>query len=249
VPRNRIIKHAIFTNEKVKACSFEARWLFAGLWCFADCQGVIPAVPARIKSQVLPDEGFSNHDILGLLRQLADAGLICPFTSNGDKYFWITGFHEHQKLDHPSHLFPAVPREIITAWQKEPDLFPAEAAETREPSRALAPNKKEKEKKNEKKKESPLCPPRGAPVEKYTRWPDDREVPEEWIEDGEAHLAKHAVNGVNVKLQASLFANHWVNAKGKGAQKRLWHRAWLNWCLGASNFDRGMKQKPKLVFK
>ena len=95
--RSRNIKPGFFKNEQLAELPFEARILFAGLWCLADKEGRLQDRPKRIGVEVFPYEEV-NADILldGLRRQ----GLIVRYTVNETPYIQIVNFSKHQNPHH-----------------------------------------------------------------------------------------------------------------------------------------------------
>lgn len=72
-PRIRSIKPSFFLDEDLAALPFEARLLFAGLWCLADKAGRLEDRPKRIHAMLFPYE--PKVDVNGLLDRLAAAAL------------------------------------------------------------------------------------------------------------------------------------------------------------------------------
>lgn len=98
--RLRTIKPEFWTSEQVMECSPLARLLFIGLWNFADDLGRLPVSAKTIKAQIFPSDGFSSENILGMLKELSDNGLLLVYEVSGKAYLQITGWH-HQRIDKP----------------------------------------------------------------------------------------------------------------------------------------------------
>lgn len=79
---------------------FEARLLFIGLWNFADDAGRIDDEPERIKMQVFPGDQVNINEILGVL-EAARRLELCE-SEDGDRFWQIPHFLDHQKIDHPA---------------------------------------------------------------------------------------------------------------------------------------------------
>jgi len=104
--RARNLKPGFFKNEELADLPFEARLLFAGLWCMADREGRIEDRPRRIKAEVFP---YDDVDIEKLLEQLRTARSIVRYTVEGHDggVIWIPTFKRHQnphKNEKPSEL-------------------------------------------------------------------------------------------------------------------------------------------------
>jgi hypothetical protein len=96
--RTRSLNPGFFKNEYLAELPYEARILFAGLWCMADREGRLEDRPKRIKGEVFP---YDNIDVEPLLITLARVGLICRYEADGGCYLWIPTFLKHQR-PHPN---------------------------------------------------------------------------------------------------------------------------------------------------
>lgn len=112
--RIRSIKPEFWTSEQVAACSPLARLLFVGLWTFADDGGVHPASVRRLKMEVFPADPFDDATIAGLLAELVNAGLVREYDANGERYWFVTGWHRHQRIDKPTFRHPQPPNVTTT---------------------------------------------------------------------------------------------------------------------------------------
>lgn len=112
--RIRSIKPEFWTSEQVAACSPLARLLFVGLWTFADDGGVHPASVRRLKMEVFPADTFDDATIAGLLAELVNAGLVREFDAGGERFWLVTGWHRHQRIDKPTFRHPRPPNLTAT---------------------------------------------------------------------------------------------------------------------------------------
>ena len=92
--RSRYIKPGFFTSEQLAECSFAARILFEGLWCYADRRGRMEDRPKRLKAAIFP---YDNVDIFSLLDELVTNELIVRYEADGKHYIWIPNFLLHQR--------------------------------------------------------------------------------------------------------------------------------------------------------
>ena len=102
--RARNLKPGFFKNEALAELSFEARLLFAGLWCLADREGRLEDRPKRIKAEVFPYDDAVN--VQNLLAELETFGFIHRYNPS-PPCIWIPTFHRHQnphKNEKPSEL-------------------------------------------------------------------------------------------------------------------------------------------------
>lgn len=100
--RIRTIKPEIWTSEQFVECSTNARLLFVGLLNFCDDGGVHVASVKRLKMEVFPGDPFNDKDVSGWIEELLRAGLIGLFESQGQQYWWVTGWDKHQRIDRPN---------------------------------------------------------------------------------------------------------------------------------------------------
>lgn len=95
MPRIRTIKPEFFTDEGLADVSIYARFIYPGLWCFADCEGRLEDRPRFLKSQLLP---YDDADMDALLGELAVAGMIMRYEVDGVRLISIPNFLKHQRL-------------------------------------------------------------------------------------------------------------------------------------------------------
>ena len=113
--RSRILKPEFWSDEKLALVPREARLTFAGLWTCSDDYGVTKGHPAWLKAQLFPyDVALPLEEFGGWLADLERIGVIDPFTADGESFFYIRNFSDHQKVDRPSKMRnPPCPRGIL----------------------------------------------------------------------------------------------------------------------------------------
>jgi hypothetical protein len=113
--RSRILKPEFWSDEKLAQVSREARLTFAGLWTCSDDYGVTKGHPAWLKAQIFPyDTDLTLTQFQQWLSDLELIGVIDPFAADGESFFYIRNFSEHQKVDRPSKMRnPPCPRHIL----------------------------------------------------------------------------------------------------------------------------------------
>ena len=105
--RLRTIKPEFFTSEQIVECSTNARLQFLGILCFSDDGGIHPASVKRLKMEVWPGDQVSEKDVTKYMAELIRVGLVGEFeSSEGDMYWWVTGWSRHQRIDKPTLRFP-----------------------------------------------------------------------------------------------------------------------------------------------
>jgi hypothetical protein len=113
--RIRTIKPEIWSSAQFVECSPTARLLFIGLWNFCDDQGVHPASLSRLKMEVFPGDSVSEKKLAAWVKELRDAKdedgipLVGEFTQDGKRYWFVTGFERHQKVEKPNRKYPSPP--------------------------------------------------------------------------------------------------------------------------------------------
>jgi hypothetical protein len=65
------------------------------------------------------------------------------------------------------------------------------------------------------------------------RWPADAVVPDDWLEDGRKLRHEHGLPEIDLRLEATQFANYWASKSGGSAAKLDWRKTWENWALKA----------------
>lgn len=124
--RIRSIKPEFWTSEQVMECSPIARLLFVGMWNFADDKGRLPCAPKTLKAQIFPGDDFDGANILRLIAELSENGLVHRYTVDDKEYLQVTGWH-HQKIDKPQkpkhpeppEHSPIIPRKVSTDLNTE----------------------------------------------------------------------------------------------------------------------------------
>ncbi len=104
MPRARLLKPEFFTSPSVARLSFEATYLFAGLWCYADDYGVYLYTPRRVLGDLyIYRRKTTEAQICNWIAELLNEGLVIHYqASNGAEYIIIRNWSEHQHVAHPS---------------------------------------------------------------------------------------------------------------------------------------------------
>lgn len=107
--RARNIKPGFFENEQLAELPFEARLLFAGLWCYADREGRFEWRPKRIKALLFPYDVAITPDVIEChLMSLHVMTLILQYKSEENLFGLIKNFKKHQK-PHPHEAKSILP--------------------------------------------------------------------------------------------------------------------------------------------
>ncbi|MDQ2819851.1 MAG: conserved phage C-terminal domain-containing protein [Pseudomonadota bacterium] len=104
--RIRTTKPEFWTSEQVVECSPIARLLFIGIWNFCDDHGLHPASVKRLKMEVFPSDTLDDSAIQSMVDELESAKLLHSYSVNGDRYWQVTGWAKHQKIEKPTYRHP-----------------------------------------------------------------------------------------------------------------------------------------------
>jgi len=142
--RFRSIKPEFCTSSQVAECSTTARLLFVLLWMFCDDNGVHPASARQVKISVFPGDDFTAAQILEWIDELIAVGLLAEFEAENAKFWYVTGWKRHQKIDRPQPGRYPLPPEFVEHSESDQRPFDDDSSITR------AERKKEREKKERK---------------------------------------------------------------------------------------------------
>lgn len=104
--RIRTIKPEFWSSEQVMGLSRDARLLFIGLWNFCDDAGIHPASAPTIKALVLPGDDITLDSVAGMMQELIAAELLTVYEVAGKKYWKVTGWKRHQRIDQATYKYP-----------------------------------------------------------------------------------------------------------------------------------------------
>ena len=89
----RSLHPEFFTDKKLAQLPFEARILFAGLWCHANDYGHGRHLPKNIEGAVFPHDII---DIVDLLTRLEREGLVRVYEVDGERFYEIPNWGVYQ---------------------------------------------------------------------------------------------------------------------------------------------------------
>jgi hypothetical protein len=89
----RALHPEIFSDDDLCEVSIAARWLYAGLWCYACDNGHLADKPKQIKRWIFASDDVSAAD---LLRELED---VAEVIERADGWIVIPGLRKRQKVD------------------------------------------------------------------------------------------------------------------------------------------------------
>jgi hypothetical protein len=103
MPRNRLIKHEFWRDEKIGNLSHSARLLFVSLWTYADDAGNGRADARLLRSQAFPyDADVTAENVEAWLQEIAGLGMIVLYEVGGARFYSVKNFLRHQVINRPS---------------------------------------------------------------------------------------------------------------------------------------------------
>jgi len=111
--RIRTIKPEFWDDEKLAQLPRDARLLFIGMWNFSDDYAVVKGHPVWLKNKIFPYDEIRQQQFNEWLLSLEKMRCIIPFSHNGETYYFIRTFADHQKVDRPSQIRNPEPPENI----------------------------------------------------------------------------------------------------------------------------------------
>lgn len=111
----RSIWKETFDDEDLAAFPFGCRWLFIGMWLFADDNGIIRASAKWIKPKVFPYDDVRLKEVEQWLSNLETARMIIPISFREESYYVIRTFDKRQKVDkrYASYIIPQTEAEPL----------------------------------------------------------------------------------------------------------------------------------------
>ena len=101
--RIRTIKPSMFSSLTVSAWPTDVRWTFAGLFTYLDDYGQGLDEPRLVKAELWPlDDRMTPKKVDEHLTLIANTGPLCRYVVAGHRYFHITSWREHQRVNRPT---------------------------------------------------------------------------------------------------------------------------------------------------
>jgi hypothetical protein len=258
--RIRTIKPEFWRSDDITALSREQRLLFIGLWSYVDDNGVGIDDPRRIAADLfaLEDDQKDARDFVrdGLatfsrvLHPEQTTPLVERYEVDGKRYFYVTGWERHQRIDKPGKPRYPLPVDAVTS-DDGPDGGPDGglfATPTRESRESLAPGTGEQGNRGtgEQGTDTPAADASGTGAKpKAPRKPKARSdadppgFPEFWqtyprkVDKGNARtafvkaLARSGLDAETMTNRVAVWAAHWQRT---GTQENYipYAATWLN---------------------
>lgn len=104
--RIRSLKPEFWASEQVMELSPLARLAFIGMWSFCDDGGVHPASTKTLKAEIFPSDDLTTEIVSRLVDELTTQGLVVEFEVAGKRFWHVTGWAKHQRIDKPTYRYP-----------------------------------------------------------------------------------------------------------------------------------------------
>jgi hypothetical protein len=257
--RTRTIKPEFFRSRSLARVPLAARLTFVGLWCEADDYGRGVADPRILKGAIWPlDDDVDAAQVEEHLQQLADTGHIVVYAIDGDVFYAISTFDNHQsaayrrgqaKYPEPTpdtilHTFArdgvqAAHLSVQAALKGSTDgLLEGKGTEGKgvEPhAHACSPDHDPEHSPTSTPVEPQLNGHKAAPAApakprtRGTRIADPFVVSDDMVAWAEAELP-----GFDWVRETVRFKDHWLAAPGAKGVKQDWPATWRNWMRRAA---------------
>lgn len=95
-----------------------ARLAFIAMWNFSDDRGVHPASYKTLRAEAFAgDDNITADTVAGLVAEMQRERLVAEFEADGKRYWHVTGWARHQKIDKPTYRHPEPPN--ATTYPRE----------------------------------------------------------------------------------------------------------------------------------
>jgi hypothetical protein len=108
-----MVKHDLWTTEKILSTTPVARLLYFAMWNFCDDAGIHPAAYMQLKAEVFPADNFTIDDIRRLIKELIDNRLLSEYAVEGELYWIVNNWRYYQKIDKPTFRYPLPESELM----------------------------------------------------------------------------------------------------------------------------------------
>lgn len=109
--RIRSLRPEVWDDEAVGSVCRDARLLFVGLITQADDEGRFRARSALLRARVFPYDDLTAAEVDAWLDALHAAQLIVLYEVDGERFGYLPGWRQHQRIDKPSPSRLPAPRE------------------------------------------------------------------------------------------------------------------------------------------
>lgn len=129
MPRIRTIKPDILLHEGLAELPYAYRWIFVGLWMFADSAGRLEDRPRKLRAGIIPYEEDQPYLMDEALEALALRGFIQRYEADGGRYIAIPSWRKHQRItgteaQTPSRIPEPPPRPAAIVPPRVPEQQP-----------------------------------------------------------------------------------------------------------------------------
>ena len=233
-------------NPKLQRLGLEVVGFWTNCLCLSDDDGRLPSV-----ADIAWTMRLGETQVETFLATLQRNGLIVRVGNAGLR---LHDWDDHQKSSDSSTDRVRKFRQKRQKLNEAHDETPCNVSETAQIR--VDTDKNREEKIREAREQVRADPPEpqilAKPVLKKpsrevrgTRWPADAVVPDDWLGDGENARIEGQLPAIDLRAEATKFANYWAAKSGGGATKIDWKRTWINWALNAHGARNGQRISGK----
>lgn len=213
MPRARMIKPEFCDDEKLSTVSRDARLTFISLWIYSDDYGTVKGNHKYLMSKIYPYDDIDLKQFSNWMKELELIDCIRSFDANGESYYYITHFNDHQTINKPSQTRnPTPPDKVLHQCSSGVVALPSEVEIEVEVEREVKKN---------------ILPPRKTSASKKIKFslPDNFSISDEvklWAEKhGHIDLDKHLEAFIDLCRSNGYTAVDW-DSKFKRAIREDW---------------------------
>lgn len=115
VSRTRYLKPQFHDDITLGEVSVYARFLYSGMWCYMDRQGVIEANARFIKSRVFPYDDMTAAQVEAFLGELVSIKRLFIVEWQNKKFYFCPSFQKHQLFHKDEKPRYRIPRPVLEA--------------------------------------------------------------------------------------------------------------------------------------
>jgi hypothetical protein len=123
MPRTRYIRPEFFDDTTLSDLPIPARYLYSGLWTWADCAGVFEFDVKLIKAHVFPHDELAHGTVGEWLQGLVRKGRVLVAEHDGKLFGLIPKFTRHQYCHKGEKRKYEIPLEKFNGPAKDPNQF------------------------------------------------------------------------------------------------------------------------------
>lgn len=173
------------------------------------------------------------------LKTLENHDMICDVSRDGSKIYSVNNYNDYQRVSLPERdsdhddnhddgaTGPRQDRDRTATKKEHSNIQAFEEVSSLRSDAAPEPEAK------------PVSKPVSKPkAERGTRWPDDAVVPDDWIAAAREARDELRLEPIDLRYEATRFANYWASKAGGRALHANWRKAWMNWATDKEKTEK-----------